>query len=483
VLAKMEKLPAGVLAAVAISVLTEAWRWSFPRDQALIYVGLLLLLVVSLLLQPGVTGRSERGADVSWSAVEEQRPTPKALASLAPVRAGRWAVIALVLGLFLVLPFAVGSGVINTMSVLCLGGIVTVSIVVLTGWGGQVSLGQWGFAAVGAVVGGALTATVGLPFWVAVPLAALITGAFAALVGLPALRIPGLFLLPVTFAFAAAVQATLFEPRYFRWLLPTEAIERPTLFLLDFRDERTMYFLCLASLVLALVLVTNLRRSRTGRILIALRENEANVQAFGVPVVRTKLLAFAIAGGLAGFAGAGFVHQQQGLSIESFAAQKSVEAFVIAVFGGVSSMAGALLGTAWFSFIKYFGVTGIWAIFATGGGPLALVFLAPGGLISLVNGLRDSFLRIVAQRRQIIVPSLFADYDPDALEHRLIPLAEPDSSAGLAALDADLRFELPSELYRGRKRIDAPSIAAREVVAIEAAADRITASDLVETPV
>jgi branched-chain amino acid transport system permease protein len=438
--------------------------------------------VVALLVQPKAAGRSEKGSDVSWSAVEEQRPVPKTLSSLMPVRAGRWAVIAVVLGVFLVLPFAVGSGVINTMSVLCLGAIVTVSIVVLTGWGGQVSLGQWGLAAVGAVVGGALTATVGLPFWIAVPVAAAVTGAFAAVVGLPALRIPGLFLLPVTFAFAAAVQATLFDERYFRWLLPTESIDRPTLFLLDFRDERSMYFLCLGCLVLSLAIVGNLRRSRTGRILIALRENEANVQAFGVPVLRTKLLAFAIAGGLAGFAGAVFVHQQQGLSVQSFAAQKSVEAFVIAVFGGVGSVAGALLGTGWFAFIRYFGVSGLLATFATGGGPLFLVFAAPGGLISVVNGIRDSFLRVVAQRRQIIVPSLFADYDPDALEHRLIPLAEAEPTAGLAALPADQRFELPSELYRGRRPVEGLSISAREADAIGSAADRITA-ELQETPV
>jgi branched-chain amino acid transport system permease protein len=483
VLGRMERLPTGIFAAVAISVVTASWTWSFPRDEALIFLGLLLVLVIALLLQPRASGRSERGADVSWSAVEEQRPIPKMLASLAPVRSARWAVTALVLAAFLVLPFAVGSGVINTMSVLCLGGIVTVSIVVLTGWGGQVSLGQWGFAAIGAVVGGALTATVGLPFWIAVPLAAIVTGAFAAVVGLPALRIPGLFLLPVTFAFAVAVQATLFQDRYFGWLLPTESIDRPTLFLLDFRDERSMYFLCLFCLVVAITIVGNLRRSRTGRILIALRENEANVQSFGVAVVRTKLLAFAISGALAGFAGAVFVHQQQGLSVESFAAQKSVEAFVIAVFGGVGSVAGALLGTSWFSFIRYFGVSGLWSIFATGLGPLILVFVAPGGLISLANAARDSFLRVVAQRRQLVVPSLFADYDPDALEKRLIPLAEPDASSGLAALPDDVTFELPSELYRGRRAIaPAGALPSREADAIGMAAERIT-SDRVEEPV
>ena len=109
---------------------------------------------------------------------------------------------------------------------------------VLTGWAGQVSLGQFAFVAVGAVVAGALTARVGLSFWLAVPLAAAFTAAFAVAVGLPALRIRGLFLAVTTFAFAVAVRSLLFEPRYFAWLLPG-AVERPTLFFFDFGDERS----------------------------------------------------------------------------------------------------------------------------------------------------------------------------------------------------------------------------------------------------
>ena len=472
-IARFEKLPTALFSSVAIGVVSAAWRWSFPQDDNLIYVGLFLVLSISLLI-PRRGGRSERGAEVSWSAVEEQRPIPKELASLPPVRRTRWAIVAVALAVAVLAPWMFSTGVVNILSVTALAGIVTISLVVLTGWGGQVSLGQWGFAAVGAVVGGALTATVGAPFWIAVPIAAAVTGAFAVLVGLPALRIPGLFLLPVTFAFAVAVQATLFSHRDFGWLLPTNVIERPSLFFLDFRDETSMYFLCLGCLVLSILVVGNLRRSRTGRILIALRENDANVQSFGVAVVRTKLIAFGISGAMAGFAGAVFVHQQQGLNVESFTAFKSIQAFVMAVFGGVGSTAGALLGTAYVNLLDYFSVKGLFGVFATYGGPVFLVFAAPAGLISLVNAARNSVLRVVAQRRQIVVPSLFADIDPDALERRLVPLAEPAETAGLAALPLDERFELPSELYRGRYgRADEVRLD-REAVALDAALARIT---------
>ena len=74
------------------------------------------------------------------------------------------------------LPFVVPKGFTLLRAQLILGAIVTMSVVVITGWGGQVSLAQWAFAAVGAVVAGALTATVGLPFWIAVPLVAAVAG-------------------------------------------------------------------------------------------------------------------------------------------------------------------------------------------------------------------------------------------------------------------------------------------------------------------
>ncbi len=455
VIARMDRLPTAVAATVVISVLTEAFRYSFPSDAALVPVLLFLTLSGTLLLQARREGRSEAGAAVTWSAVEEQRPVPRELLAIPGIRWTRRVLLGLGLLVLVVIPFAFSTSVVLTMGVLYLSAIVTLSVVVLTGWGGQVSLGQWAFAAVGAIVGGALTATVGLPFWIAVPIAAAVTGGFAMLVGLPALRIPGLFLLPVTFAFAAAVQSAFFDDRYFGWILPDKPIERPTLFFLDFSNERNMYFLTAGCLVLALSVVGRLRRTRTGRILIALRENDADVQAFGVPLVRTKLLAFGVSGSLAGFAGAVYVHQQQGLNGEVFTAIAGVYTFTAAIFGGIGSAMGAVLGTAFFQFVQYFGVTGLVGTFLQNGGPLIIIFAAPAGLISIVNMLRDSGLRVVAQRRHLYVPSLFAGYDPDSDGERLVPMADPEPTAGLAALPPDARWSMRSRLYRGRSAITA----------------------------
>lgn len=448
VFAGLERFGVAILASVLIGVVQQAWLYSWADHFSLYRVLLFAVIVGGLLVQRRRSTRSEQ-AEVSWSATDEARPIPKELAGITGIRVARWALIAVVAATAILFPFLASTGRVFLFSVIFLNAIAVLSLVVLTGWAGQVSLGQYALMAVGSVVGGALTARVGLPFWLAIPVAIAVGAAVAVVVGLPALRIRGLFLMATTFAFAVAVEFVLFDERYFDWLLPGE-VERPTLFFIDFENETSMYFLSLLALVLSVVVVRNLRASRVGRVLIALRENEANVQAFGVSVIRAKLLAFAIAGGMAAFAGVVFAHQQRGISAETFTSQQSVIVFVQAVIGGVSSPLGALLGSAyWVLATDLVGDNEILQTFFQGFGPLFILFMAPGGFVSLINTARDSVLRIVAQRRRIVVPSLFADYDPDVLENRLIPLAEADPNSGLGALPVNERFALSSELYQG----------------------------------
>ena len=397
---------------------------------------------------------------------------------MASVRNTRLALIVVGLLAVIVYPFVTSTGQTNLGGVIALHAIVAISLVVLTGWAGQVSLGQFAFVAIGARGRRRpCTVSVGLSFWLAVPVATVFTGAFAVAVGLPALRIRGLFLAVTTFAFAIAAQKMLFAERYFGWLLPSE-VERPSLFFFDFEDERSMYYLCVAALVLVIVVVVNVRKSRFGRVLIALRESEANVASFGVTATRTRLAAFAFSGALAGFAGAIFAHQQRGLDPDSFAATASVDIFVLAVLGGIGSVNGALLGSLYFNATKYFVTDPLFSGFLGAGGTLLLLYAAPGGLVSVVAQMRDAVLRVVAQRRQMVVPSLFADYDPDVIARRLIPLAEPASGSGLGALPAHARFTLKSGLYQGRgQRIFGKAAngdkEAKEAVAIGAAVSSV----------
>jgi branched-chain amino acid transport system permease protein len=474
VIARMKSIPIAVGAAVAISVLSQATAWSLRQDTALVNVGLLVLIGAALLLQRRGEMRGEETSEQTWEATREQRAVPKELRYLAPVRTARYGLWALGLALLLAYPFLVSTGPTVLGGNIAINAMIAVSVVVLTGWAGQVSLGQFGFAAVGSVVGGAVASRAGLPFWVAVPAGSVVAGAVALLVGLPALRIKGLFLGVVTFGFAIAVRGALFNDRYFGWLLPSD-VKRPSVLFLDFDDERSMYFLCVAALLIVVVIVANLRRSRFGRVVVALRENETNQQSFGVTAVRVKLLAFTVSGMIAGFAGALLAFQQRGISADSFVAQRSIDVFLLAVVGGVTAIPGALIGSALFNAQEYF-LTGnpIYSALQ----PFVVVMLLyaePAGLIALINRVRDGVLRIIAQRRQLVVPSLFADYDPAVLEKRLIPLAAPLAQGGLNALPVNTRFALASELYVGTgvRDIDklAPAVDTEEAAAIGAAAE------------
>jgi branched-chain amino acid transport system permease protein len=478
VLARMSSLPKAVAASLLLGMLTRAAVWSFNDDQPLIDVALFLIIAIGLLVARRDADRSEEGGGQTWDATREERPIPRELAGLPSLRALRVAASAIGLLVVVGYPFFVSPGATVLGGVIALNAIVALSVVVLTGWAGQVSLGQYGFAAVGAVIGGALTAKVGIPFWFAVPVAAAATGGFAALVGIPALRIQGLFLAITTFAFAVAVSSVLFERRYFGWLLPA-VVERPSLVVLDFEDERSMYYLCVLALVGAAVVVRNLRRSRFGRILIAVRDNEANVQSFGARAVRAKLAAFALSGALAGFAGAIFAHQQRGLSGASFLPQRSVDLFLLAVLGGITSVTGALLGSAYFNGSTYFFPGNVVFDALQPFAVLLLLFAAPGGLVSLLHSFRDAVLRIVAERRHLVVPSLFADRDPDDLAARLVPLGPPTDDDGLAILPATARFDLPSVLYDDDRRATRRSTERRttEGAALANAARAVVESD------
>jgi branched-chain amino acid transport system permease protein len=474
-LARFTNLPVAVGAALLIGVGANATQFSYNGSQPVILAVLLVVVVVALLLRRRATSRvEESNAETSWQATEESRPIPEELRGITSLRITRWVLAGIALAVVAIFPFLAAARLINLGSVIALLTIVALSLVVLTGWAGQVSLGQFAFVAVGAALAGALNDGFGWSFWLVLPLATVGTALVAALLGLPALRIKGLYLAVVTLGFAAVVGALFASPTYLRDDLP-RTLQRPSLFFIDFEDDRSMYFLCLAALVAVVLIVMNLRRSRFGRLLIATRENESNVQSFGIGVVRMKLLAFIVSGGMAGFAGAIYAFQQRGVAGTSYGADRSFQIFIVTILGGISSAGGALLGSAYGALTAYFFVNNVFLQAFAASLPLLLLYIAPGGLISLVNQVRDSWLRIIAQRRQIIVPSLFADFDPDALARRLVPLAEPGTGQGLAALAPGTRYSLPSEVHRSRPSVPQPAAQRleREAAALGAAVESV----------
>lgn len=480
VVARMKNLPLATATAVGLGAAREAVRWSFEDQLQLFDVFLFGVILVGLLLQRSEVLRSEDAEATSWQAAEEIRPIPKEMLAIGGLRVWRAVGAVVLLLLAFAFPWMVRTSWTNLGGYFAIIGITMLSLVVLTGWAGQVSLGQFALVGIGAILGGTLTSKVGISFWLALPLGAAITSLLSVVIGLPALRIKGLFLAVTTLAFAIAVERNLFEERYFGWLLP-ERVDRPTLFFFDFNDERSMYYLALLGFLVAMFMVLTLRRSRLGRILIALRDNEANVQSFGVNLVKTRLMAFAVAGALCGFAGVLFVHHQRAVAATSFPAIVSIFIFVDAVIGGISAVSGAVIGAVYFGMFQLFGTNALASIVIGPVGVLVVLYIAPRGLTSVLFGMRDAILRIIAQRRRMVVPSLFADVDPLAVERRLAPLAEPIPGAGLAALPVDLSYGTESRLYAiPRKSSDGHRRAAEEREAFGTVVSRIEESERAE---
>jgi branched-chain amino acid transport system permease protein len=417
VIGRMTRLPTIAAAAIGLGIFEVAVQvhWNEPA-----YVDLLLFVVVLVaLLLAQRPGRDRVDDEVStWQAAREVRPIPRELASLPEVRYGRWAVLGIIGAVLLLLPVVLSEARINLAAAIVIFGIVALSLVVLTGWAGQVSLGQMAFVGIGAAVGGSVTARLGWDLIFGLVIAGLAGAVVAVLIGLPALRRRGLTLAVTSLGLALATATWVLNRSYFGegaeygWL-PGIRIARPDLLgFIPIDTETRFYYLCLAGLLVALLMVHGVRHSRTGRALIALRENEHAAEAFGISPRITTLVAFAFSGFLAAFAGGLFVHHQTGLDVGFdggiYAPAESLAVFSMAVIGGLGSAGGALVGAAYVKGVQYY-LPSAWQYLATGAGLLLVLMILPGGLGAAVADGRDWLLRRVAARRGIVVPSLVAD--------------------------------------------------------------------------
>ncbi|MGH9918779.1 MAG: branched-chain amino acid ABC transporter permease, partial [Nitrososphaerales archaeon] len=251
-----------------------------------------------------------------------------------------------------------------------------------------------------------------------------VVGAFISLViGLPALRMSGPFLAVTTLAFGVSASSYFLVPNYFPWLVTTQA-PRPSLFghaLLG--SDPHVYYFCLIGFFLVLLAVRSLRRSRTGRALIATRDNEPAARAVALNTTRHKLVAFAVSGAIAGFAGALFAVQQQGINSGSFTADTDIALFSMVVIGGLGSLPGVIIGAAVVWSAQYFLPSG-YAALVNGGGILLLLIFLPEGIGGLLYKGRDTLLRAVARRSGLSVEGVFKGTSEAA-----------SSAASAAALD------------------------------------------------
>jgi branched-chain amino acid transport system permease protein len=394
VMGRLRNLPAIACAAVALGILEYgvAWNAESPLLVAPI-VGLAIL--VSLLLQRRSTTRSADDATASWRATDEVRPVAPAYARRPEVRALRAVTLAAVAVGLAAVPVLLRSDQVIKSTAIVVYAIVGISLVVLTGWAGQVSLGQVGFVALGAAVSAKCTIEWQIDLSLALCVGGLTGAASAFVVGLPALRLRGLYLAVTTLAFALTVTSWLLNDRFFAWV-PRERVDRLPLFgRIDLSSPSRYYAFSLVVLGLVMVAVRGVRSSRTGRAIVALRENERAAQAYAIPVTRLKLVAFTMSGAIAGIAGALLVHLTQSFDLATYGVNQSILVFTAAVIGGLGSLLGAVLGALYLRGTFWFVLDEEWRILSTAMGTLVVLLVLPGGLGSLWVRLRDRMVALV----------------------------------------------------------------------------------------
>jgi ABC-type branched-subunit amino acid transport system ATPase component/ABC-type branched-subunit amino acid transport system permease subunit len=375
---------------------------------------------------------------------------PAELRSLPEVRYGIAGLKLVTLVAALSLPLWLPPSRVQLAAVILIYAIVGVSLVVLTGWAGQISLGHWALVGVGGTAAATLYARHGWDFLLALPAGMAVGALLALVIGLPALRIRGPFLAVTTLAFALTASNYVLQDRSFPWLVTT-SLDRPSLWgHVAIDKDWKLYFVCLVAFTLVAAAVTALRRSRTGRALIALRDNEYAAAAVAVPPARLRLLAFVISGSIAGLAGVLYVVlYQSGLRSDAFSPNVSVLIFSMVVIGGLGSLSGAVAGAAYIRGAQYFLPNG-WSLVASGLGIIALLLFSPGGLGALGYRLRDGLLRLVARRRDLVVPSLIADTgdeQPAPAERAPATIAADDGHALLEVRGIDAGYDQVQILF------------------------------------
>lgn len=422
VIARMENMAVAAVAALGIGVFESSTIWIFSNST---YSDALLVGVIlfALILQRGHFSRFAETGISTWRALREVRPIPTELRSLPEVRWGLLGLWGLLGAFVLSFPVWASPGREQLASIIFIYAIVAVSLVVLTGWVGQISLGQWALVGFGGAATTVLVGRHSLDLFIALPTAMVVGAVVALVIGIPALRISGPFLAVTTLAFAVTSKTFFLEDRYVPWFVQ-ESIQRPVIwdrFPIDL--DWQFYYFALVFLVLVIVAARNLRRSRTGRALVAVRDNEPAAQSTSLNVPVLKLSAFAISGAIAGLAGSLYVLHQHGLNTDSFGPDVSLRLFTMVVIGGLGSLPGAILGAVYVRSIEFF-IGGGWALLASGGGILLILLVLPGGLGAGMYRIRDEILRWVANRRGIVVPSLLADLRQEEVEEEVevVPL-------------------------------------------------------------
>ena len=363
--------------------------------------------------------------------------------------------------------------------------VVAVSLVLLIGWVGQISLAHAAFVGIGAFSTGLLSRGWHVAFPLSLVAAAFVSAGVAAALGVVALRVRGLYLAVATLIFAWIADQYLFRSSWLVGVGGSSAVDvqpigrRGAIPFFDLSQRRSLYYVVLAVAVVAVYAAANIRDSKTGRAFFAVRGSEMAAASLGIDIRCYKLLAFGISGFLAGAAGNLVMISQRSAVPAQFSFTVSLFYLAVAVVGGLTSLGGAVAASILFAGLSelFFRVRALagWLEVVTAG-LLAVVLLAyPGGLAAVPASLERPW-RLVRRRAAPLWHRLFPaaeDEPPERVDVLDLPSVEPAFEPARAVVDrpapgrrADGREVLAAEgvvvRFGGLTAVDNVSIAVRE---------------------
>ncbi|MGH2759457.1 MAG: ABC transporter permease subunit [Actinomycetota bacterium] len=456
IVARMTSLPMALGAGVGLGVIEGVLLRNFQSGGVTEMVLFGIILIALLVRSREGTREDEKGS--AWAAVQPWRALPDELAKVWTIRNLGWILGLSGLGLLLLAPLWLSNVTATTLTGLAGSVMVALSVGIVTGLGGQLTLGQFALAAVGATVSYHLTS------WMGGNPLSLIAGGLAAaavtvVIGLPALRIRGLFLAVTTLGFAVAMTSWVMKQE---WALGSGVVPTPLEIAGKPLDGGTSYYYFALLVFVGLFLVArNVRTTGFGRLLLAVRDNEDAARAFALRVPLIKLQGFLLAGFIAGVGGAAYAHSFAGFGPGHFVAQYSIDSVVYTVVGGIGILAGPLLGVALVQGVPTFVPVESVALVATRFGLLLLILYFPGGLVQLVAPVRDGVIRWIGRMSGVAVAAV---EEPPAEEAPLVARTSVRSRDGRRRRSGSeiLRADGVRRSYGGLVAVDDVSLSVNE---------------------
>jgi ABC-type branched-subunit amino acid transport system permease subunit len=406
----MVSLPVAFVAGIGLGIVQDLLQWNITNPSsgsATVELVLFVLLQLALLVRAASLQKGSRTAErTSWmTGTLGFRGSGDKLRKQVGTAGVLFVVVVAAL-----LPVVLDVGRSFLMSQICIYGVIALSLTVLTGWAGQVSLGQFALVGVGADMAAHLGS--GVPLILLLPFAGVVTGLVSVLVGLTALRIRGLYLAVSTLGFALFMQTSVLATSC--WTVPlihrticsglpdpqSTLISRPTLFGLGLDSERAFAWFSLGVLIVSVFMVRVWRDRGIARRLVSVRDNEVAAGSAGIPVVRTKLMAFALSGFMAGYAGVCLAFATERFSTDTFDPTVSILVVSMVVIGGLDAIPGAILGALYLVGLPaIFGSSTTVEFLTSGVGLMAFILYLPGGMAQVMHQLGDLATAGVEQLR------------------------------------------------------------------------------------